>query len=154
MHTFRRDSHPSTYLATPIPAQPATQASQSSNHLLVVVEFDDGVLPFASLDLSLEQNVDLTEGSVLHLRNELPRHDGAEKGGASPDIATLAADVPLIRVEHVAGKEDARNVDHVVGTSPNTCCQWPETNGRCLADNDPGGRGGSQAEQNGDDQAE
>lgn len=135
---FRRDSHPSAYLATPIPAQAATQASPSSNfHLLIVVEFDDRVLPFASLDLSLEQNVDLTEGPVLHLRNELPRHDGAEKGGASPDIATLAAQVPLIGVEHVAGKEDARNVDHVVGTSSNTCCKRPETDGRCLADNDP-----------------
>lgn len=87
--------------------------------------------------MSLKQNVDLTEGPALHLRNELPRHDRAEQRGASPDIATLAAQVPLIRVEHVTGKEDARNVDQVVGTSSNTCCQWPETNGRCLADDDP-----------------
>lgn len=87
--------------------------------------------------MSLEQDVNLTEGSVLHLRNEEPRHNRAEKGGASPDIATLAAQVPLVRVEHVAGKEDARNVDQVVGTSSDTCCQRPKTNGGCLADDDP-----------------
>lgn len=84
-----------------------------------------------------EQNVDLTEGSVLHLWNPDPRHGGAEKGGTSPDVAALAAQVPFISVEHVAGKEDARNIDQVVGTSSNTGCQWPETNGRCLADDDP-----------------
>ena len=87
--------------------------------------------------MTLEQNVDLTEGPVLHLWNPDPSHEGADKGGASPDVAALAAQIPFIRVEHVAGKEDARNIDQVVGTSSDTGCQWPETNGRCLADNDP-----------------
>ena len=87
--------------------------------------------------MTLEQNVDLTEGPVLHLWNPDPSHGGADKGGGSPDIAALAAQVPLITVEHVAGKEDARNIDQVVGTSSDTGCQWPETNGRCLANDDP-----------------
>lgn len=103
--------------------------------------------------MTLEQNVDLTEGPVLHFWNVDPRQGGADKGSTSPDVAALAAQVPLISVEHVAGKEDARNIDHVVGTSSNTGGQWPETNGRGLADDDPRGRGGSQAEQHGDDQA-
>jgi hypothetical protein len=116
----------------------ATQASPNSNfHLLIVVDIDDRLLPFASRDTTLEQNVDLTEGPVLHLWNPDPSHDGADKGGASPDVAALAAQVPLISVEHVAGKEDARNIDQVVGTSSDTGCEWPETNGRCLADDDP-----------------
>jgi thiamine biosynthesis lipoprotein ApbE len=87
--------------------------------------------------MTLEQNVNLTVGPVLHLWNPEPSHGSAKKGGTSPNVAALAAQVPLIIVEHVASKEDARNIDHVVGTSSDTGCQWPETNGRCLADDDP-----------------
>lgn len=101
------------------------------------MDIDDRLFPFPGLDTTPEQNVDLTEGSVLHLWDPDPGHDGAEKGGTSPDVAALAAQLRRIIVEHVAGKEDARNIDQVVGTSSNTGCQWPETNGRCLADNDP-----------------
>jgi len=87
--------------------------------------------------MTREQNVNLTEGPVLHLWNPDPSHDGADKGGGSPDVTTLAVQAPLIIVEHIAGKEDARNIDQVVGTSSDTGCQWSETNGRCLADDDP-----------------
>ena len=103
--------------------------------------------------MTREQNVDLTERPVLHLWNPDPRHEGADEGGGSPDVAALAAQVPLISVEHVAGEEDARDIDQVVGTSSDTGGQRPETDGRCLADDDPRGRGGSQAEQDGDEQA-
>ena len=106
-------------------------------HLLIVINIDRCPLPFASLNTTLEQNVNLTEGSVLHLRNPDPRQDGTNQGGASPDVAALAAQVPLIGVEHVAGKEDARNVDQVVCTSSDTGCQWSETNRRCLTDDNP-----------------
>ena len=109
----------------------------ATSTLLIVVNIDDSLLPFASLDTAREQNVDLTEGPVLHLWNPDPRHDGAHKGGASPDVAALTAQVPFITVEHVASKEDARNIDQVVGTSSDTGCQWPETNGRGLPDDDP-----------------
>lgn len=115
-----------------------TQAYPNSNfYLLIIVDIDDRLLPFASRDMTPEQNVDLTEGPVLHLRNPEPGHGGADKGGTSPDVAALATQVPLVGVEHVARKEDARNIDQVVGSSSNTGCQWPETNGRCLADDDP-----------------
>ena len=87
--------------------------------------------------MTVEQNIDLTERPMLHLWNKHPRHGSAKKGGASPDVAALAAQTPLIIVQHVACKEDARNVDNVVGTSSDTGCQWPETYGRCLADDDP-----------------
>lgn len=108
----------------------ATQASTNSNfHLLVVFDIDDRLLPFASRDTTLEQNVDLTERPVLHLWNPDPSHDSTDQGGASPDVTALAAQVPFISVEHVAGKEDARNIDQVVGTSSDTGGQWPETNG-------------------------
>ena len=114
------------------------QASQNSNfHLLIIADIDDRLLPFSSLDTTPEHNVDLTEGSVLHFWNPEPGQGSADKGGTSPDVATLATQIPLISVEHVAGKEDARNIDHIVSTSSNTGCQWPETNGRCLADDNP-----------------
>jgi len=87
--------------------------------------------------MTVEQDVNLTEGPMLHLWNPHPSHGGANKGGAGPDVAALAAQVPLIGVEHIAGKEDARNIDQVIGTSSDTGCQWPKTNGRCLADDDP-----------------
>jgi hypothetical protein len=103
--------------------------------------------------MTREQDVDLTEGPVLHLGDPDPRHEGADEGGAGPHVAALAAQVPLVRVEHVAGEEDARDVDQVVGAAADTGCQWPETNGGGLADDDPGGGGGSQAEEDGDDQA-
>jgi len=150
--TFRHDPHPSSHLETnylkvstkkPVSAahpctSSATHASPNSNfHLLIVVDTDDRLLPLASRDVTLEQDVDLTEGPVLHLRNPDPSQEGADEGGARPDVAALAAQVPLITVEHVAGEEDARDIDQVVGTAPDTGCQWPEANGRCLADDDP-----------------
>ena len=86
------------------------------------MDVDDCLRPFASLDTTLEQNVDLTEGPVPHLWNPDPRHNGADQCRASPNIATLAAQIPLISVEHVAGEENARDIDQVVGTSSNTGC--------------------------------
>ena len=37
-------------------------------HLLVIVDIDDGFLPLASWDTALEKDVDLAEGTALHLR--------------------------------------------------------------------------------------
>jgi hypothetical protein len=105
--------------------------------LFVILHINNGLLPLPSRHLTLEQDVDLTEGSFFHLWNPDVRHGSADKGGPSPDVAALATKVPLVRVEHVAAEEDARNIDQVVGTSSNTGGQWPETNGRCLADDDP-----------------
>ena len=100
-----------------------------ASSLLVVVDIDDGLLPLASWYMTSEQNVDLTERPFLHLWDEQPRQNGADQGGSSPDVATLAAEVPLLSVEHVAGKEDARDVDQVVGTTSDTSRQWPKTDG-------------------------
>lgn len=130
------------------------QAILFNFRLVIIIDIDDSLLPLAGRDPTLEQNIDLTEGSVLHLRDPNVRHDGAEEGSAGPDVSRLAADVPLVVVEHVTGEEDAGNVDQVVGATPNTSCQWSETHGRGLTDDDPGGGGGTQAETDGDDQAE
>jgi hypothetical protein len=87
--------------------------------------------------MTVEQNVDLSEGSVLHLRNEHPGQDGAEERGAGPDVAALAAQVPLVAVQHVAGEENAGDVDQVVGAATDAGGERPEADGGCLADDDP-----------------
>lgn len=91
--TFQCHPHPSTYLAnnyrkvsskklvsaTRSYTSSSTQASPNSNsHLLIIVDIDDRILPFASRDMTLEQNIDLTEGPVLHLWYPDPRHDAAD----------------------------------------------------------------------------
>ena len=57
-----------------------------------------------------------------------------------------------IRVKHVAGKENARNVDCIVATTSNTSCQGSKTNSRCFTDDDPRSRRRSQGEENGDNE--
>lgn len=59
-----------------------------------------------------------------------------------------------LRVEHPARQEDARNVDNVVAATADTGGQGPETNGRCLADDDPGSRRRTEREEHGDDKTQ
>jgi hypothetical protein len=87
--------------------------------------------------MTAEQDIDLSEGSVLHLRDEHPRQDGAEERGAGPDVAALAAQVPLVAVQHVAGEEDAGDVDQVVGAATDAGGEGPEADGGRFADDDP-----------------
>ena len=64
--------------------------------LLVVLCIDDSLVPLAGIDFALEQDVNLTVGSVLHLRHVEVCQDEAEETGTSPDISTLAAKVCLL----------------------------------------------------------
>jgi len=59
-----------------------------------------------------------------------------------------------IRVEHPGRQEDARNVDDVVAATADTGRQRPETNGRGLADDDPGSGRRAKSEEHGNDQTE
>jgi len=121
--------------------------------LLIILDIDNGLRPLASGNVTPEQDVNLAEGPVLHLRDEHPREESTDEGSASPDVAALATQVPLVAVQHVAGKEDAGNVDQVVSTTSNTCCQRSETDGWCLTNDDPGCRCRSQTEEHRDNQA-
>jgi hypothetical protein len=87
--------------------------------------------------MAVEQDINLTERSVLHLRDEHPGQDGAEERGAGPDVTALAAQVPLVAVQHVAGEENAGDVDQVVGAAADAGGERPEADGGCLADDDP-----------------
>lgn len=61
------------------------------------MDIDDGLLPLAGLDLALEQNVDLSVRSVLHLRKPDECHDQADETGTRPDITTLATEVGTLQ---------------------------------------------------------
>jgi hypothetical protein len=82
--------------------------------------------------MALEQDVNLTVRSTLHLRQEEIGHDETEETSSSPDVTTFSAKVGLLQVvssclqyiwgksdsyisiEHVTCEEDARNVHDVV----------------------------------------
>ena len=118
------------------------------------MDIDLGLLPLARGNMTVEQNIDLAVRPILHLRQPDVRHGEADKRGAGPYVAALAAEVGLVRVEHVAGEEDAGDVDGVIAATSDAGCEGSETDGRCFADDDPGGGGGAEAEEDGDDEAE
>lgn len=63
------------------------------SRLLVVVDVDDGLLPLASRDVTLEHDVNLSVGAALHLRQEEVRNDKADETSCAPDVTALAAKV-------------------------------------------------------------
>jgi hypothetical protein len=69
--------------------------------LLVVVDVDLGLLPLAGRDLAAEHDVDFAVRAVLHLGQLEVGDDQAAKTGSAPDVATLAAEVGTVGVEHV-----------------------------------------------------
>jgi hypothetical protein len=121
--------------------------------LLVSCNVNFGLGPLAGRNLALEQNVNLTVGAALHLRQEKVCQHEAEETSTTPDVTALATEVGLllyvsnsndcrsrksyIRVKHVAREENAGNVDHVVGSASNTSSQRPKTNRRGLSNDDP-----------------
>lgn len=62
-------------------------------HLVVILDIDNSLLPLASGHLAVEQDVNLTVRSALHLRQEEVCHDEAEETSAAPNVAALAAEV-------------------------------------------------------------
>ena len=62
-------------------------------HLVVILDIDDRLLPLASGHLAVEQDVDLTVGPALHLRQVEEGDDEAEETGTAPDVAALAAEI-------------------------------------------------------------
>ena len=61
-----------------------------NQHLLVIIDIDLGLLPVTSVNLALEQDVDLTVRSALHLRNTEVSGDKTDETSAAPDVTTLA----------------------------------------------------------------
>jgi hypothetical protein len=74
-----------------------TAIYQSQKHLLIVVRVDNSLGPLASLDATVEKDIDLTVRAALELRQPDPRHDEAHKARASPDITTFSAKVSFLQ---------------------------------------------------------
>jgi hypothetical protein len=66
------------------------------SHLLIVLDIDDRFFPFASWDLTLEQDVNLAVRSTFHLRQVDVCCDEANEAGGTPDITTLATKVSTL----------------------------------------------------------
>lgn len=118
------------------------------------MDVDDGLLPLAGLDLALEENVDLSVRSVLHLRKPDVCHDQADETGTSPDIAALATEVGASGVKHPRGEEDTGDVDEVVAATADTSGERSKTNSGRFSDDDPRGGSGSEGEEDGDNETE
>lgn len=65
-------------------------------HLLVVVDVDDRLLPLAGRDMALEQDVDLAVGAALHLWQTPPGNDKTDECRGAPDVPTLAANYSIV----------------------------------------------------------
>lgn len=76
-----------------------SRPSQPYPNLLVVLHIDHSVLPLASRDFTLEENVNLAIGSSLHLRQEEIRQDEANKTSSTPDVAAFTAEVRLLEID-------------------------------------------------------
>ena len=75
--------------------------SMSIRHLLIIINIDHGLLPLACWHSALEQDINLTVRSALHLRKTPPGECQTDEGGTTPDVTALATEVAARRVEHV-----------------------------------------------------
>lgn len=109
------------------------------------------MLELAGGDPAIEQDVALTVGAVLELGEEEVGHDPADEGGAAPDVAALAGQIPPGWVEHLGREVDHGDLGHVVGGAADAGAQRAETDRRRLGDD--GVRDGSHGsgEDEGDD---
>ncbi|KAG9873461.1 putative sugar transporter, partial [Aureobasidium melanogenum] len=118
-------------------------------HLLVIVDINVGLGPVTSINLALEENVNFTVRSALHLRN-------AEVCGDETDETNIRGKwkltVTLVGVKHVRGEENARDFDDVVGGTTDTGGKRAETDGRGFTNDDPGCRSGTKGEEHGNNQ--
>ena len=94
---------------------------------MVVLNIDDGALELPGGNLTVEQNIGLTVGSVLKLRQEEEGRDEADDGSTSPDVTTLASKIPSSRVEKLRSKVDHGDFSNVVGGTTDTSAEGTET---------------------------
>jgi hypothetical protein len=64
--------------------------------LLVSCNINFSLGPLAGRNLALEQNVNLTVGAALHLRQEKVCQHEAEETSTTPDVTALATEVGLL----------------------------------------------------------
>lgn len=106
--------------------------------LLVVLDIDDSRLELPGRDLAVEQDVRLTVRAVLELgKAKVGRHE-ADDGGATPDVAALAREVPARGVEQLRGEVDHGDLGDVVGGAADAGAEGAEAHGGGLGDDGVG----------------
>jgi hypothetical protein len=97
--------------------------------LLVIFRVDDGRLELSSWNLAVEQDIALTVGAMLELREEEESHAKADAGSTPPDVTTLSCQVPPCWVEHLRGEIDHWDLSDIVGGTTDTGTQGAKANG-------------------------
>jgi hypothetical protein len=97
--------------------------------LLVVLDVNNGRLELPGRDSAIEQDIAFTVRAVLELRKEEEGHNPADASGATPDVTTLACEIPPGRVEHLRGEIDHRDFRDIVGGATDTGAQSAKTDG-------------------------
>ncbi len=75
----------------------------------------------------MEQDITLAIRAVLELRKEEEGHDPADDGSTSPDVPTLACEIPSSRIEQSRSQIDHGNLRDIVGGTTDTGAQSAET---------------------------
>jgi len=70
------------------------------------VDIDNGLLPLAGGNLALEENIDFSVRSVLHLRKPDEGHGQTEGTGTGPNVTTLSTKVGALEYESVHVREN------------------------------------------------
>lgn len=66
------------------------------SHLLIVIDIDHSLCPLPSWNFSLEQDINLPVGPILHLRQEEVCHNIADQTRGSPNIATSTSEISAL----------------------------------------------------------
>lgn len=90
---------------------------ESVLHLVVVLHIDFGFLPLASRDMTIEQDVNLTVGSILHLGQVKVCRDPDKQSGERPDVAGHAAKVSTLHYVSNCHHKTERKKSPTVGLS-------------------------------------
>ena len=99
---------------------------------MVLRHVDDCLLEMSRWHLAVEENVQLAITPSLELGQAKVCTDEAHCRSTTPDVATLACQIPACRVQHLTGEVDHWNLCDVVCTSADTGRECSQPHGGCL----------------------
>jgi hypothetical protein len=85
--------------------------------LVVVLHIDDSALELPRRHLAVEQDIQLAVTPALEFRQAEVSTDEAYCRSATPDVATLACQIPACRIEHLTCKVNHWNFSNLIRKS-------------------------------------
>ena len=102
-------------------------SSTLSNTLFVVSNINDSRLELPGRNPAVEQDIRLTIRAILELRKEEEGRKEAHNGCTSPDISTLASEIPSSWVEKLRRQVDHGDLGNIVSRTTDTSAQSTKT---------------------------